>query len=158
MQKSLKINYVWKKFLELTTEELYALINLRQKVFIVEQDCPYVDADYSDQDASHLLGYDGDNLIAYLRAFPPGIKYEGSSLGRIVTEINMRGGVIGKRLTQEGVNFLSNLYPDNEIIISAQHRLEHFYKELGFVSRGEVYLEDDIDHIQMFLVPENTIQ
>ena len=146
-----EVKYIWKTFAELSLDELYAIINLRQKVFIVEQDCPYIDADYADQDAFHLLAYNDKDLIGYLRAFRPGIKYDGSSLGRIVTEINSRGLGIGKEITKEGVNFLSKEYPDHEIVISAQHRLEHFYVELGFKARGEVYLEDDIDHIQMYL-------
>ncbi len=94
-----------------------------------------------------------NELVAYLRAFPPGTMYEGSSLGRILVEINSRGQSLGKNVTQKGVNFLQKNYPNDEIIISAQHRLEHFYNELGFNSRGSVYLEDDIDHIQMFLEP-----
>ena len=146
-----EVKYIWKTFAELSLDELYAIINLRQKVFIVEQDCPYIDADYADQDAFHLLAYNDKDLIGYLRAFRPGIKYDGSSLGRIVTEINSRGLGIGKEITEEGVNFLSKEYPNHEIVISAQHRLEHFYVELGFKARGEVYLEDDIDHIQMYL-------
>ena len=145
------IKYIWKTFAELSSDELYAMIHLRQKVFIVEQDCPYIDADYADQDAFHLLAYNDKDLIGYLRAFRPGIKYDGSSLGRIVTEINSRGLGIGKEITKEGVNFLSKEYPDHEIVISAQYRLMHFYDELGFEARGEVYLEDDIDHIQMYL-------
>ena len=148
-----KMNYFWKSFNELSSDELYAIIHLRQKVFIVEQDCPYIDADYTDQDASHLLAYKDNELIGYLRAFKPGIKYEGSSLGRIVTEINSRGLGIGKQITKEGVNFLGKKYSDSEIIISAQHRLKSFYTDLGFISRGEVYLEDDIDHIQMYFIP-----
>ena len=147
----IEVKYIWKTFAELSLDELYAIIHLRQKVFIVEQDCPYIDADYADQDAFHLLAYNDKDLIGYLRAFRPGIKYDGSSLGRIVTEINSRGLGIGKEITKEGVNFLSKEYPDHEIVISAQHRLEHFYVELGFKARGEVYLEDDIDHIQMYL-------
>ena len=149
-----EVKYIWKTFAELSSEELYAMIHLRQKVFIVEQDCTYIDADYTDQDAHHLMAYKDDNLIGYLRAFEPGIKYEGSSLGRIVTEINSRGLGIGKEITKEGVNFLSKEYPSHEIVISAQHRLEHFYVELGFAARGEVYLEDGIDHIQMYLPPK----
>tara|TARA_B100001063_G_scaffold245599_1_gene281748 strand:+ start:1282 stop:1731 length:450 start_codon:yes stop_codon:yes gene_type:complete len=141
----------WKEFNELSLDDLYAILNLRQKVFVLEQDCPYIDADYSDQDAFHLLGYKDNDLIAYLRAFKPGIKYEGSSLGRIVTEINSRGLGVGKKIIKEGVKFLKKEYPNNEIIISAQHRLEDFYIDLGFISRGEVYLEDDIDHIQMYI-------
>ena len=147
----LEVTYFWKEFNELSLDDLYAILNLRQKVFVLEQDCPYIDADYSDQDAFHLLGYKDNDLIAYLRAFKPGIKYEGSSLGRIVTDINSRGLGVGKKIIKEGVKFLKKEYPDNEIIISAQHRLEDFYIDLGFTSRGEVYLEDDIDHIQMYI-------
>ena len=147
----LEVTCFWKEFNELSLDDLYAILNLRQKVFVLEQDCPYIDADYSDQDAFHLLGYKDNHLIAYLRAFKPGIKYEGSSLGRIVTEINSRGLGAGKKIIKEGVKFLKKEYPDNEIIISAQHRLEDFYIDLGFISRGEVYLEDDIDHIQMYI-------
>ena len=147
----LEVTCSWKEFNELSLDDLYAILNLRQKVFVLEQDCPYIDADYSDQDAFHLLGYKDNHLIAYLRAFKPGIKYEGSSLGRIVTEINSRGLGVGKKIIKEGVKFLKKEYPNNEIIISAQHRLEDFYIDLGFTSRGEVYLEDDIDHIQMYI-------
>ena len=147
----LEVTCFWKEFNELSLDDLYAILNLRQKVFVLEQDCPYIDADYSDQDAFHLLGYKDNDLIAYLRAFKPGIKYEGSSLGRIVTEINSRGLGVGKKIIKEGVKFLKKEYPDNEIIISAQHRLEDFYIDQGFTSRGEVYLEDDIDHIQMYI-------
>jgi len=151
MHLHLEVTCFWKEFNELSLDDLYAILNLRQKVFVLEQDCPYIDADYSDQDAFHLLGYKDNDLIAYLRAFKPGIKYEGSSLGRIVTEINSRGLGVGKKIIKEGVKFLKKEYPDNEIIISAQHRLEDFYIDLGFTSRGEVYLEDDIDHIQMYI-------
>lgn len=151
-----EINYIWKPFDELFSDELYAMIHLRQKVFIVEQDCPYIDADYTDQDAFHLLVYKNNDLIGYLRAFKPGVKYEGSSLGRIVTEVNSRGMGIGKEITKEGVNFLSRKFPNHEIVISAQHRLEQFYIDIGFTARGEVYLEDDIDHIQMYILPNQT--
>ena len=153
---SKEIVYKWKEFHELSLDDLYAILNLRQKVFIVEQDCPYIDADYTDQNAFHLLAYEYNNLIAYLRAFKPGIKYEGSSMGRIVTEINSRGHGLGREITKMGVNFLMQEYPNNEIVISAQHRLKHFYIDLGFTPRGEVYLEDDIDHIQMYIHPTPT--
>ena len=146
------IKYSWKTFKELSIDDLYAILHLRQKVFVMEQDCPYIDADFSDQDAFHLVGYDEKNtLIAYLRAFPPNIKYEGASMGRIVVEEGMRNKSIGKEITNIGVSFLRENYPDHEIIISAQHRLQKFYEKLGFNARGEVYLEDDIDHIQMFI-------
>ena len=144
---------MWKNFDELSIDELYAVLHLRQEVFIVEQDCPYLDADNSDQNAFHLLCYEDNKLIAYLRAFKPGVKYEGSSMGRIVTEINSRGLGLGKEITKEGVKFLNKEYPNQEIVISAQHRLKNFYTDLGFIPRGEVYLEDDIDHIQMYILP-----
>ena len=150
---SKKIKFVWKNFDELSIDELYAVLHLRQEVFIVEQDCPYLDADNSDQNAFHLLCYEDNKLIAYLRAFKPGVKYEGSSMGRIVTEINSRGLGHGKEITKEGVKFLNKEYPNHEIVISAQHRLKNFYADLGFIPRGEVYLEDDIDHIQMYILP-----
>ena len=151
MTDTKEIKLFWKKYIDLSNDELYAILHLRQKVFVLEQNCPYIDADYSDQDALHLLAYRGNDLIGYLRAFRPGIKYEGSSLGRIVTEMNSRGIGIGKKITIEGVELLRKEYSRNEIIISAQHRLEHFYIDLGFTSRGDVYLEDNIDHIQMFI-------
>ena len=100
-----------KKYIDLSNDELYAILHLRQKVFVLEQNCPYIDADYSDQDALHLLAYRGNNLIGYLRAFRPGIKYEGSSLGRIVTEMDSRGLGIGKKITIEGVELLRKEYP-----------------------------------------------
>jgi ElaA protein len=151
MTDTKEIKFLWKKYKDLSNDELYAILHLRQKVFVLEQNCPYIDADYSDQDALHLLAYRENDLIGYLRAFRPRIKYEGSSLGRIVTEMNSRGLGIGKKITIEGVEFLRKEYPKNEIIISAQHRLEHFYIDLGFTPRGDVYLEDNIDHIQMFI-------
>ena len=154
MTDTKEIKLLWKKYIDLSNDELYAILHLRQKVFVLEQNCPYIDADNSDQDALHLLAYRGNDLIGYLRAFRPGIKYEGSSLGRIVTEMNYRGLGIGKKITIEGVNFLKKDYPNHEIVISAQHRLEHFYIELGFKSRGKIYLEDDINHIQMFILPD----
>lgn len=153
MTSSKEIKLIWKEYRDLSSDELYAILHLRQKVFVLEQDCPYIDADYSDQDAFHLLAYKDNDLIGYLRAFKPGIKYEGSSLGRIVTEINSRGLGVGKMITIEGVNFLRKEYSNYEIVISAQHRLQHFYIDLGFTPRGEVYLEDNIDHIQMYFIP-----
>ena len=145
------MEFKWKSFSALTKKELYELLNLRQQVFVVEQNCPYLDADYFDQDAFHLLGYENDDLVAYLRAFSPNVKYKESSMGRIVVSEKNRNKDYGKLITRYGIDFLKGKYPKNEIIISAQHRLESFYVNLGFRSRGDVYLEDDIDHIQMYI-------
>ena len=152
MHSKIGLIYHYKEFNQLSIDDLYASLNLRQQVFVLEQNCPYIDSDYSDQDAFHILVFDKfPNLVAYLRAFPPNIKYAGSSMGRIVVKESYRNLGIGKDITITGINFLKEKYPDSEIVISAQHRLEQFYCDLGFASRGEVYLEDDIDHIQMFL-------
>lgn len=152
-----KINFIWKKFYELSLDDLYAILNLRQQVFVVEQDCPYIDADYFDQDAFHLLGYrkvsGRDRLVAYLRAYERFFN-DGSafcSLGRVVVEERDRSKDLGRIITRMGVEFLKEKYPRYEVVISAQHRLKQFYSDLGFSSRGKVYLEDDIDHIEMYI-------
>jgi len=148
-----KINFNWKKFDQLSNEDLYAVASLRQKVFVVEQNCPYLDLDYSDQEAMHLLGFIDNSLVVYLRAFPPDIKYKGSSLGSIVVDESERNNGHGELITKMGIDYLQKNFPESEIVISAQHRLMEFYQALGFAPRGSVYLEDDIDHIQMYLKP-----
>ena len=105
-----KIDFIWKKFNELSIDDLYAILNLRQQVFVLEQNCPYIDADYSDQDAFHLLGLLDNKLVAYLRAFPPNIKYAGSSMGRIVVQESQRKQDIGKDITKIGISFLMLLF------------------------------------------------
>ena len=153
MSSQNKINFNWKKFDQLSNEDLYAVASLRQKVFVVEQNCPYLDLDYSDQEAMHLLGFKDNSLVVYLRAFPPDIKYKGSSLGRIVVDESERNNGHGELITKMGIDYLQKNFPESEIVISAQHRLMEFYQALGFIPRGSVYLEDDIDHIQMYLNP-----
>ena len=100
------------------------------------------------------MGYQEDNLVAYLRTFGPNIKYVGSSIGRIVVEEEMRNLSVGKNIVNMAKDFLQNKYPSSEIVISAQHRLLKYYEGLEFTVRGEVYLEDDIDHIQMYIAPK----
>jgi len=140
----------WKTFATLSKQELYALLNLRQQVFVVEQNCPFIDADFNDQHSDHLLGYDSSNeLIAYLRLVKPGTLYAGPSIGRIITSEAARGAGIGQVITRAAINYSAKKYPGQVISISAQHRLTQFYERLGFVAQGEVYLEDDIDHIKM---------
>tara|TARA_B100000963_G_scaffold304797_1_gene278768 strand:+ start:3095 stop:4381 length:1287 start_codon:yes stop_codon:yes gene_type:complete len=149
-----KINFLWKKFSDLSNSEIYAILRLRQKVFIVEQDCPYEDADNSDKLAFHLLGYKENDLVAYSRVFPPGIKYDSSSIGRIVVDKEYRNESLGKIVTEKSIDFLAKRFPKKEIVISAQYRLVNFYKKLGFKERGKIYLEDNIEHIQMFFLNE----
>ena len=146
-----KPNFIWHDFNSISKVELYDVLSLRQRVFIIEQDCFYEDLDYSDQDANHLLLYKDDKLIGYSRVFPPGIKYDAASIGRIVTDLDYRGKGYGKSITHESIQFLKNNFPESDITISAQYRLVDFYENLGFETEGNVYLEDDIEHIKMTL-------
>ena len=146
-----KLNFIWRSFDSISKDELYDVLSLRQRVFIIEQDCFYEDLDYSDQDANHLLLYQDNKLIGYSRVFPPGIKYYAASIGRIVTDLDYRGKGYGKSITHESIQFLKNNFPESDITISAQYRLVDFYENLGVETEGNVYLEDDIDHIKMTL-------
>ena len=146
-----KSDIIWHNFDTISKEELYDVLSLRQRVFIIEQDCFYEDLDYSDQDANHLLLYKDNKLIGYSRVFPPGIKYDAASIGRIVTDSDYREKGYGRIVTQESIRFLKNNFPRSDIAISAQYRLVNFYEDLGFKKEGDVYLEDNIDHIKMTL-------
>ena len=146
-----KSNFIWHDFGSISKEELYDVLNLRQKVFIIEQDCFYEDLDYSDQDANHLLLYKDNKLIGYSRVFAPGIKYNTASIGRIVIDFKYRGLGIGKEITIKSIEFIKKNYPNSDITISAQLRLRKFYRNIGFVEEGNSYLEDGIANIKMIL-------
>ena len=140
-----------KSFSELSLEELYELLALRQEVFVVEQDCPYLDADGKDQQALHLMGYDkNQKLIAYARINPKGIVYEDFiSIGRIVTSPSVRGKGIGKKLILACLDTVHKVYNRQPAKISAQCYLIRFYESFGFETIGKEYLEDNIPHIAM---------
>ena len=144
-----KTRFIWHNFDSISKEQLYDVLSLRQRVFIIEQDCFYEDLDYSDQDANHLLLYKDNKLIGYSRVFAPGIKYDAASIGRIVTDLDYRGRGYGKKITLESINFIKKEFPNSQITISAQYRLVKFYKDLGFYKIGEDYLEDGIPHQRM---------
>ncbi len=138
-------------FDELTTEQLYQLMALRQEVFVVEQDCPYLDADGKDQASWHVLGYDvQQKLVAYARLLPKGISYESyASIGRVVNAASVRGEGVGRLLMQQSLTYLQSLCPGEAVKISAQVYLIKFYESFGFRINGPEYLEDDIPHIAM---------
>lgn len=140
-----------KTFNELNVLQLYAIMALRQEVFVVEQNCPYLDADGKDLAAHHLVGYDDEgNTVAYARLLPKGVSYEHHvSLGRIVTKPSQRRKGWGKELMENALNWAENLYPNKSIKISAQTYLRKFYEDFGFIVSGEEYLEDDIPHLPM---------
>ena len=139
-----------KPFAALTPEELYALLRLRSEVFVVEQNCVFLDMDNKDQECLHLLGYDeAGQLVAYTRIVPPGISYTYASIGRVVTSPQARGGGLGRKLMQESMRLLYELYGHVTIKIGAQLYLKDFYMSLGFAQSSGIYLEDGIEHIEM---------
>lgn len=147
----MNIQFVCKKFYDLSLDELYEAMALRQDVFVVEQDCPYLDADGKDQPAWHLLGFnDQKQIIAYVRILEKGISYENyPSIGRVVTAQNTRGTGAGRLLMLEAIKCTNQLFPGEIVKISAQVYIKGFYESLGFETIGEEYLEDNIPHIAM---------
>ncbi|MFT3903794.1 MAG: GNAT family N-acetyltransferase [Niabella sp.] len=147
------MNWVCKHFDELTTGELYDILQLRAAVFVVEQNCPYQDLDGKDLKCCHLMGYDEEGLVAYTRLVPPGISYEHTSIGRVVVSERARRIGAGKLLMKESIACCERLFGRNPIKISAQLYLKKFYESFGFVAVSDVYLEDDIEHIAMIRTP-----
>lgn len=139
-----------KEFDALSTTELYAIFNLRIEVFVVEQNCPYQDADGKDLKGFHLMGYsDANELIAYARLLPQNVSYAEVSIGRVVTSPKARGTGAGKALMGRALEEISNLFGNVPVRIGAQEYLKAFYEGFGFVMEGDVYMEDGIPHIIM---------
>ena len=144
------IKWIFKKFDDLSPHELYAILQLRNEVFVVEQNCVFQDADNKDQDSHHLMGWDNEMLVAYARIVPPGIAYDSfPSIGRVVTSPKMRNKGIGKILMQQSIEELQKLFGKSSIKLGAQLYLKKFYESFGFVQSSEVYMEDGIPHIEM---------
>ena len=147
----MELHWVLKKFEELTPEELYAILQLRNEVFVVEQNCVYQDADNKDQKSFHFMGWDNTTLVAYTRIIPQGISYTEASIGRVVTNPKYRGTGAGKQLMERSINNTLELFNCTAIKIGAQLYLKKFYEDLGFVQCSGHYLEDNIPHIEMLL-------
>lgn len=144
------INWSFKKFDDLTSHELYSVLQLRNEVFVVEQNCVFQDADNKDQDSHHLMGWDNETLVAYSRIVPSGIAYDSfPSIGRVVTSPKMRRTGIGKTLMWQSIEELQKLLGKNSIKLGAQLYLKKFYESFGFIQSSEVYIEDGIPHIEM---------
>lgn len=140
---------VVKRFDQLNTNELYALLQLRSEVFVVEQDCVYQDIDGKDQKALHVLGYYNNKLVAYTRVFPPGDYFEQASIGRVVVREYEREHKFGYDIMNTSIDAVKSHYETTTIKISAQTYLKRFYNNLKFFEVGEEYLEDGIPHIAM---------
>jgi ElaA protein len=138
-------------FEALDVHRLYDILALRQAVFVVEQDCPYLDCDGLDAAAWHLFCRRDDTLLAYQRCLPPGAPYRESSIGRIIVPAAGRGRGLGRDLVRRGIAFNRERWPGHGIRIGAQARLTAFYESLGFTVDGAIYDEDGIDHIHMTL-------
>jgi len=141
----------WYRFDELSNGQLYQILALRTQVFVVEQDCPYQDMDGLDQQAGHLCGMQGNDLVAYLRLLGPGVKYVEPAIGRVIICEDRRGYGLGRELMLQGMQGTAGRYPGEGIRLSAQSHLADFYCDLGFQPTGEEYLEDNIPHIEMFI-------
>ncbi len=129
---------------------LYEVLALRCRVFILEQDCAYLDPDGADPRCWHLCGRDEQGALqAYLRAVDPGVKYAEASIGRVITAPEVRGTGLGRALMQEGLARCTRQWPGETLRISAQSRLRRFYESLGFEAASDDYLEDGIPHMQM---------
>jgi ElaA protein len=132
-------------FDELTTGELYAIVALRERVFVVEQACAYLDADGLDPRCRHLWAQDGGEIVAYLRLIPAGVKYDEGAIGRVIVAQRMRGTGLGRELMRRGLAAAGAV----PVRLGAQAHLEKFYADLGFRRVSDVYDEDGIPHIEM---------
>jgi len=146
---NLEITWQLKKFEELTGNEVYEILRLRSEVFVVEQNCVFLDMDNKDQESYHLQGRIGPSLIAYVRILPPGLSYDQSSIDRVVTSPSFRRNGAGIELMKTAISNSYTLFGIQPIMIGAQLYLKNFYENLGFIQYSEVYLEDDIPHIKM---------
>lgn len=148
------IRWTWSSFHDLSVQDLYAILRLRQEVFVLEQRCLYQDLDGRDQHALHLMGCDADGtLAAYLRLVEPGYRFAEPSIGRVVTRLASRATGLGKALMHEGLRMADATYPGLGNRIAAQEYLERFYTGFGYSRVGEPYDEDGILHIDMVRRP-----
>jgi len=144
-------------FAELSTEELYAILKIRQQVFVVEQRCAYQDCDGRDNNALHLVGWhcrgEQPEPIAYLRVVYPAKQGGVLSIGRVLIHGDYRRKGLGKKIMRRCLRSIEELYPDAPVVISAQLYLLHFYESFGFRISSDGYDEDGIPHIQMTHTP-----
>jgi len=136
---------------ELSVAQLYAILALRNRVFVVEQHCAYQDIDGDDlaRDNRHVIGMLEDNLLAYARILTPRQQEQPVSIGRVIIAPEARGLSLGYRLMEQVIASCEHHWPGQAISLSAQAHLQQFYGRLGFKAVGEIYLEDDIPHIAM---------
>jgi ElaA protein len=146
------ITWKCKYFSDLSNWELYKILQLRNEIFVVEQNCVYQDCDGKDLNAYHYMGWQDDELVAYSRLFENGIIYtDAASIGRVITAQSMRRQNAGRQLMHHSINEIYRLFGKVSIRVEAQFYLKNFYQSFGFIQTSEVYLEDGIEHISMSL-------
>ncbi len=143
------IHWQFAPFAKLSPRQIHDLYRLRVEVFVVEQNCAFQDVDGIDPKCWHLLGYRDDELVAYCRFIPPGVKYEEPSIGRVITAASVRRKGEGRVLMAEAMRRAHKLWPGRPIRIGAQAHLERFYNEFGFTKASEPYDDDGVLHIEM---------
>jgi ElaA protein len=150
MNSNENIRWDCKHFSKITAAELHAVLALRCSIFIMEQNCPYLDPDHKDLHSYHVMGWKGNELVAVARIVEPGISYEEVSIGRVATSSSARGTGAGKMLMTKTMEYIENIFGKVPVRISAQSYLQKYYEGYGFVrSEKEEYLEDDIPHLDM---------
>jgi ElaA protein len=149
----METEWIYRPFERLTAKELYDALHLRSKVFVVEQNCVYLDPDGKDEKCFHLLGYQNGRLVACSRIVPPGISYPELSFGRVVTDPDFRGIGLGRQLLHKTMELCLRHFGDVAIHIGAQLYLRDFYAGVGFKQIGTPYVEDGIPHISMIRQP-----
>ena len=145
----MKLIWHYKKFEELTSLELYKILQLRVEVFVVEQNCLYNECDGKDLKCDHLWCELGGKILAYCRIVPPGVSYVEPSIGRVVSHPEYRDRKLGYELMRHSIQIIENHFETEKIRISAQSYLKHFYEKFGFQQVSEEYLEDNLPHMEM---------
>lgn len=138
-----------KKFKDLTIEELYDILKVRNEVFVVEQNSPYQDCDDKDKQSYHLYLEDNGEIIAYLRIIEKGISYNEVSIGRFLVRQKHRGKGLAKEMLKRAINFVEESLNEKSIRLSGQVYIKDLYKSFGFEEVSDIYLEDDIPHVEM---------
>ncbi len=151
----MQIDWILYSFNTLTPAQLYAIMKLRSRIFVVEQNCVYLDADDKDASCFHLCAWHGELLVAYTRLVPLGISYtDYPSIGRVVAAPEYRGLKLGRKLMEKSIEHCLEKFGFIPIKISAQIYLNSFYSSLSFMQTSQVYLEDNIEHIEMIYYPK----
>lgn len=145
------MGWVLKSFNELTTRELYSILKERTQVFVVEQNCPYLEADGKDLDSCHLFYEINGTIAAYARLLPPGISFAEASIGRVLVKAEYRGQGLAGELMNKSLEFIRKVHTGSSVKIQAQEYLKNFYGSFGFEAVSNVYLEDGIPHLDMIL-------